>query len=95
MKKVAVVFLMAILPVFGFSQSVFDKYENMDNVGSVIVNKGMIDLVSKFGDMSDDAEAQGVYGDSKRIKKCKGVYDRRCLGFCRHGFNGKEIPEIF
>ncbi len=42
MKKVAVVFLMAILPALGFSQSVFDKYENMDNVGSVIVNKGMI-----------------------------------------------------
>ncbi|TDS15362.1 uncharacterized protein DUF4252 [Maribacter caenipelagi] len=58
MKKVAVVILMAILPVLGFSQSVFDKYENMDNVGSVIVNKGMIDLVSKLGGMSDDAEAK-------------------------------------
>lgn len=58
MKKVAVVVLIAILPVFGFSQSIFDKYEDMDNVGSVIVNKGMIDLVSKIGGLSDDAEAR-------------------------------------
>lgn len=58
MKKVVVVILIAILPVFGFSQSIFDKYEDMDNVGSVIVNKGMIDLVSKIGNLSDDAEAR-------------------------------------
>lgn len=57
MKKVVVV-LIAILPVFGFSQSIFDKYEDMDHVGSVIVNKGMIDLVSKIGGLSDDAEAR-------------------------------------
>lgn len=57
MKKVVVV-LIAILPVFGFSQSIFDKYEDMDHVGSVIVNKGMIDMVSKIGGLSDDAEAR-------------------------------------
>ncbi len=58
MKKVVVVFLIAILPSLGFAQSVFDKYEDMENVGSVIVNKGMIDLVSKIGAVSDDPEAK-------------------------------------
>jgi len=58
MKKVVIVFLVAILPSFGFAQSIFDKYETMDNVGSVIVNKGMLDLVSKLGKLSDDAEAK-------------------------------------
>lgn len=58
MKKLAVVFLIAVLPSLGFSQSIFDKYEDMDNVGSVIVNKGMIDLVSKIGAMDDDEEAR-------------------------------------
>ncbi|MFX0556761.1 DUF4252 domain-containing protein [Maribacter sp. CXY002] len=58
MKKVVVVFLIAILPSLGFAQSIFDKYEDMDNVGSVIVNKGMIDLVSKIGAVSDDPEAK-------------------------------------
>ncbi|MFD0797747.1 DUF4252 domain-containing protein [Maribacter chungangensis] len=58
MKKLAVVFLIALVPVFGFSQSIFDKYEDMDNVGSVIINKGLIELVSNIGDMSDDPEAK-------------------------------------
>ena len=71
MRKVAVVILMTILPVFGFSQSVFDKYENMDNVGSVIVNKGMIDLVSKFGEMSDDADAQEFMEVASGLKNIK------------------------
>tara|TARA_R110002126_G_scaffold275128_2_gene420495 strand:- start:1095 stop:1637 length:543 start_codon:yes stop_codon:yes gene_type:complete len=71
MKKVAVVFLMAILPALGFSQSVFDKYEDMDNVGSVIVNKGMIDLVSKLGGMSDDAEAKEFMDVASGLKNIK------------------------
>ena len=58
MRKIAVVILIAIVPIVGFSQSIFDKYEHMENVGSVIVNKGMIDLVSTIGEMSDDADAQ-------------------------------------
>jgi hypothetical protein len=71
MKKVAVVFLMAVLPALGFSQSVFDKYENMDNVGSVIVNKGMIDLVSKLGGMSDDPEAKEFMEVASGLKNIK------------------------
>jgi hypothetical protein len=71
MKKVAVVFLMTILPALGFSQSVFDKYEDMDNVGSVIVNKGMIDLVSKLGGMSDDAEAKEFMDVASGLKNIK------------------------
>lgn len=71
MKKVAVVVLIAILPVFGFSQSVFDKYEDMDNVGSVIVNKGMIDLVSKLGGMSDDADAKEFMEVASGLKGVK------------------------
>lgn len=80
MKKVTVVFLIAILPLFGFSQSIFDKYEDMDNVGSVIVNKGMIDLFSKVGALSDDKEAQefvevakGLQGVKVFITEDKGV----------------------
>ena len=71
MKRVAVVILVAILPVLGFSQSVFDKYEHMDNVGSVIVNKGMIDLVSKIGGLSDDAEAQEFMEIASGLKNVK------------------------
>ena len=71
MKKLAVVLLVAILPVFGFSQSVFDKYESMDNVGSVIVNKGMIDLVSKIGALDDDRETREFVEVAKGLKGVK------------------------
>jgi len=58
MRKLSLVVAVALLPVFGFSQSIFDKFEDMDNVGTVVVNKGMIDLAVKFSKMSDDKEAQ-------------------------------------
>lgn len=71
MKKLVVVFLVAILPSMGFSQSIFDKYEDMDNVGSVIVNKGMIDLVSKIGALDDDKEAREFVEVAKGLKGIK------------------------
>ncbi len=58
MKKVVVVIAIAVLPIFGFSQSIFDKYEDMDNVGAIIINKGLIELASNIGAISDDAEAK-------------------------------------
>lgn len=57
MKKV-VVFAFALLPVFGFSQSIFDKYEDMDKVGAVIINKGLINLLSSIDMDEADKEAR-------------------------------------
>ena len=37
MKKLVIVFAVALFPLAGFSQSLFDKYEDMDNVAAVIV----------------------------------------------------------
>jgi len=80
MNKLSLVVVIALLPVFGFSQSIFDKYEDMDNVGTVVVNKGMIDLVSKIGNMTDDEEAkefaevaEGINGIKVFITEDKGV----------------------
>jgi len=71
MKKLSLVFAIAILPLFGFSQSVFDKFEDMDNVGTVIINKGMIDMVSKIGSMTDDKEAKEFANVAKGINGIK------------------------
>lgn len=58
-RKISLFVAIALLPALGFSQSIFDKYEDMDNVGSVIVNKSMIDLVSALGALDEaDEEAQ-------------------------------------
>lgn len=80
MKKLNVLVVLALIPLFGFSQSIFDKYEDMDNVGTVVVNKGMINLVSKIGNLSDDKEAKefaevakGINGIKVFITEDKGV----------------------
>ena len=58
MKKLVIGILFGLLPVLAISQSIFDKYENMDEVGVVVVNKGMIDLLSTIGENADDPEAK-------------------------------------
>jgi len=57
MRKSLVVLVIAIFPLLGFSQSIFDKYEDMDHVAAVTINKGLIDLVSSV-DIEGDAETE-------------------------------------
>ena len=42
MKKYILIVAMAVLPLSGFSQSIFDKFEDSDEVSSVIVNKKLV-----------------------------------------------------
>ncbi len=58
MKKIIIAVAMAALPIMGFSQSIFDKYEDLDNVSAVVVNKSMFNLLSKINVEVDDVEAQ-------------------------------------
>ncbi|WP_276167184.1 DUF4252 domain-containing protein [Zobellia alginiliquefaciens] len=70
MKKLSVFLVLAVLPFLGISQSIFDKYDNMKNVGSVTVNKSMIRLagnIAAFDESDQDAQdfadvAQGLDG---------------------------------
>ena len=71
MKKITLVLAIALLPVFGLAQSMFDKYEEMSNVGTVVVNKGMINLVSKIGSLSNDKEAQEFSEVAKGVEGIK------------------------
>jgi len=58
MKKYILILLVAVLPASGFGQSMFDKYEERDDVTSVIISKGMFRLMSKVGANVDDPEAK-------------------------------------
>ncbi|NKI32624.1 DUF4252 domain-containing protein [Croceivirga thetidis] len=58
MKKSIVVFALAIMPLFGFSQSVFDKFEDYDEVTSVVVSKKAFELLAKFDIDVDDPDGQ-------------------------------------
>lgn len=58
MKKYLVITVMVLLPLTLFSQSIFDKYEDLDNVSAVVVSKSMFNLLAKMDVDVDDPEAQ-------------------------------------
>ena len=71
MKKSLIVVALMILPFMGFSQSLFDKYEDLDNVTSVVVNKSMFNLLSKIDVEVDDPEAKDFMDIAKSINSLK------------------------
>ncbi|HEX9825328.1 MAG TPA: DUF4252 domain-containing protein [Flavobacteriaceae bacterium] len=58
MKKLAVILAIALAPIVTFGQSVFDKFEDMDGVTSVIVNQKMFKMLMDLQIQTDDPEAQ-------------------------------------
>ncbi|MGB5273202.1 MAG: DUF4252 domain-containing protein [Flavobacteriaceae bacterium] len=68
MKKVIFSIVIAIAPLVVFSQSIFDKYENMEQVSAVIINKGMIDLVGALGIDENDPESKDFMEIAKGLK---------------------------
>lgn len=60
MKKVILVLAIILAPALTFGQSIFDKYEDKEDVASIIVNKKMFNMLASMGLDSDDAEAQEV-----------------------------------
>jgi len=71
MKKYILIAVMAILPLAGFSQSVFDKFEDLDDVTTVIVNKSMFNLLAKMDIETDDPEAQEFISIVNSLKSLK------------------------
>lgn len=62
---------MAVLPALGFSQSIFDKYEDLDNVSAVVVNQSMFRLLSNIDVEVDDPEAKDFMDIAKSLKNLK------------------------
>lgn len=71
MKKYIIIAILALSPFFGWSQSVFDKYEDLDNVSSVIVNKNMFNLLMKMDVDVDDPEAREFMDIAKSLNGLK------------------------
>ncbi|NNG08921.1 MAG: DUF4252 domain-containing protein, partial [Arenibacter sp.] len=71
MKKGIIIVLVSILPLAGFSQSMFDKYEDLDNVSAVVVNESMFKLLSKINVEVDDKEAQDFMDIAQNLKNLK------------------------
>lgn len=71
MKKLIAIALLLLTPLAGMAQSIFDKYEDMDQVSSVIVNKNMFDLLIKMDVDVDDPEAKEFMDIAKSLSGLK------------------------
>lgn len=58
MRKLVLILVIAILPFATNAQSIFDKFEDMDGVASVVVNQNMFKLLAKIDVETQDREAQ-------------------------------------
>jgi len=71
MKKLIMIGILLLSPLFGKAQSVFDKFEDQDNVSSVVVNKNMFNLLMKMDVDVDDPEAKEFMDIAKSLNGLK------------------------
>lgn len=71
MKKFVALTLLLVAPMLAGAQSIFDKYEDMDQVSSVIVNKNMFELLVKMDVDVDDPEARDFMDIAKSLSGVK------------------------
>ena len=67
MKKVTLIIAVMLMSVSGFSQSVFDKFEDLDGVMSVILNQKMFKMLATMGMDINDPEAKEYVNMAKNI----------------------------
>lgn len=70
-KKLVIVLAIIIAPMMSFGQSVFDKYENVDGVMSVVINQKMFTMLASIDVNMDDPEDQAFMNMAKKITGLK------------------------
>ncbi|MDT0607207.1 DUF4252 domain-containing protein [Croceitalea rosinachiae] len=71
MKKYLALILVGLLPFIGISQSIFDKYQDSENVGTVIINKGLLGIVASMSADEQDKETLEFIELAKSIDDIK------------------------
>ena len=71
MKKYILITVLAFLPAGLLAQSIFDRYEDLDEVSSVVVNKNMFNLLVKMDVDTDDPEAKEFMDIAKSLSGLK------------------------
>ena len=72
MKKLVLILAIMITPLMSFAQGgLFDKYEDMDGVGSGVVNSKMFQMISSIDIDMDDPDAAAMFEMVKKIKSLK------------------------
>ena len=59
------------MPFIGVSQSIFDKFENSDKIGTVTINRGMLNIASKIMAHDEDEETREFLEIAKSINNIK------------------------
>ena len=71
MKKFIIIAILSFLPVGLWAQSIFDRFEDLDEVSSVVVNKNMFNLLVKMDVDTDDPEAKEFMDIAKSLSGLK------------------------
>ena len=71
MKKLFVIAAIVLAPALSFSQSIFDKFEDLEEVTSIIVNQKMFTMLAKIDIDTDDPESQEYLDMVKKITGLK------------------------
>ncbi|NNF19399.1 MAG: DUF4252 domain-containing protein [Flavobacteriaceae bacterium] len=71
MRKLVLVVMLAVAPLAMQAQSVFDRFEDIDGVTSVVVNKNMFNLLVKMDVDVDDPEAKEFMDIAKSLSGLK------------------------
>ena len=71
MKKFVIALVALSLPLFGISQSVFDKFEDSDRIGSVTISKGMLKIAAEMMDGHGDEDTQEFAELAKKLDGIK------------------------
>ncbi|GLB51671.1 hypothetical protein NBRC110019_07100 [Neptunitalea chrysea] len=69
MKKIILLIVLVVAPLVSKAQSVFDKFEDMDDVTTVVVNKRMFELFVHID--SDDPDAKRLMDMVKSLQGLK------------------------
>ena len=70
-RKVLVVAAIALISSVSFGQSMFDKYEDMKDVTSGVINQKMFSMIASIDIDLDDPEAQKFMEMAKKIESIK------------------------
>lgn len=71
MKKKLTIVAMVLVAYSGLAQSMFDKYEDLDNVSAVVINQSMFRLLANIDVEVDDPEAKDFMDIAKSLKSLK------------------------
>ena len=71
MKKIIILIAAVVMPFSVMAQSDFDKYIDSEDVGSVVINKGLLEIVANMSGDKNDKEAQEFIDMAKNIHGIK------------------------